>query len=81
MPMCFLLQVVQVKYAARSLEYCINLCVSTKSVENIFCFCARERICVVFDDEDVAGGLTTLQILRRNSLRFAMCADLQAARD
>jgi hypothetical protein len=44
---------VQVKYAARSLEYCINLCVSTKSVENIFCFCARG--CVVF--EDVAGGL------------------------
>jgi hypothetical protein len=44
---------VQVKYAARSLEYCINLCVSTKSVENIFCFCARG--CVVF--EDVAGRL------------------------
>jgi hypothetical protein len=53
MPMYFLLQVVQVKYAARSLEYCINLCVSTKSVENIFCFCVRG--CVVF--EDVAGGL------------------------
>jgi hypothetical protein len=65
MPMYFLLQVVQVKYAARSLEYCINLCVSTKSVENIFCFCARG--CVVF--EDVAGGLL-LQYIGIINIKF-----------
>jgi hypothetical protein len=53
MPIYFLLQVLQVKLAPFVSEHCINLCVLTKSVENIFCFCARG--CVAF--EDVAGGL------------------------
>jgi hypothetical protein len=60
MPIYFLLQVLQVKYASGSPELCINLCVSTKSVENIFCFCARGCVAV----EDVAGGLLLGKIIR-----------------
>jgi hypothetical protein len=44
MPIYFLLQVLQVKYASGSPELCINLCVSTNSVVRIFSVFVREDV-------------------------------------
>jgi hypothetical protein len=43
MPMYFLLQVLQVKYAARSLEYCINCVYFTQNRNNNFLFLQHKK--------------------------------------
>jgi hypothetical protein len=53
MPMYFLLQVLQVKYAARSLEYCINCVYFTQNRNNNFLFLQHKKR----DPKGVAGPL------------------------